>query len=103
MFKENRVMITTVTGKNQVTIPADLARKYHIEPGARLEWAEGERDDEIRIRVQPGPSELLRQVRELGAKYAGRAPDSAEAIRRMREEEDADVESVISPKKQRRP
>jgi bifunctional DNA-binding transcriptional regulator/antitoxin component of YhaV-PrlF toxin-antitoxin module len=84
-------MITRVTGKNQVTIPADLARKYHIEPGARLDWLEGNRKDEIRIRVRPGPSELLRQVREIGAKYADKAPDSAEIIRRMREEDDQDA------------
>lgn len=81
-------MITKVTGKNQVTIPAELARKYHIEPGARLEWLEGSRKDEIRVRVEPGPGEILKRVREIGAKYAGHGPDSAEVLRRMREEDD---------------
>jgi len=81
---------TRVTGKRQVTVPAEVARKYHIEPGSRLDWLDGEREDEIRIRVLPGPSELLRQVREIGAKYADRVPDSAEVLRRIREEDDPD-------------
>lgn len=94
-------MITKVTGKNQVTIPADLARKYHIEPGARLEWLDGKRDDEIRIRVQPGPTELLKQVREVGAKYSAKAPDSGEVITRMREEDDPESEDVSGSRKKR--
>ena len=31
-------MITTVTGKNQVTVPAKLARQLDIKAGTRLEW-----------------------------------------------------------------
>ena len=34
-------MITTVTGKNQITIPAALARKLKIEPGQRIDWQIG--------------------------------------------------------------
>jgi AbrB family looped-hinge helix DNA binding protein len=34
-------MITTVTGKNQVTIPAKLAHQLDIQPGTRLDWAIG--------------------------------------------------------------
>jgi AbrB family looped-hinge helix DNA binding protein len=34
-------MITTVTGKNQITIPAELAREFDIAPGTRLDWAKG--------------------------------------------------------------
>lgn len=31
-------MITRVTGKNRVTVPAELARKEDMRPGTRLEW-----------------------------------------------------------------
>jgi AbrB family looped-hinge helix DNA binding protein len=30
-------MITTVTGKNQITIPAELARESDIKPGTKLD------------------------------------------------------------------
>ena len=32
-------MITTVTGKNQVTLPADLVRELGLPPGAQIEWS----------------------------------------------------------------
>jgi AbrB family looped-hinge helix DNA binding protein len=35
-------MITTVTGKNQITIPAKLANQLGIQPGTRIEWSIGE-------------------------------------------------------------
>ena len=35
-------MITTVTGKNQITIPAELARELDISPGTKLDWTKGE-------------------------------------------------------------
>lgn len=33
-------MITTVTGKNQITLPADLVRKLDLRPGVQIEWSE---------------------------------------------------------------
>ena len=36
------IIRSTVTGKNQVTIPAAIARKLKIEPGMRIEWELGE-------------------------------------------------------------
>ena len=32
-------MITTVTGKNQITIPAKIMRALDIQPGTRLDWS----------------------------------------------------------------
>jgi len=47
-------MITTVTTKNMVTIPAELARKLGITPGCRLDWFEPvEGSSDIRVRVIP--------------------------------------------------
>jgi AbrB family looped-hinge helix DNA binding protein len=31
-------IITKVTGKNQITIPAKFARELDIQPGTRLDW-----------------------------------------------------------------
>ena len=56
-------MITTVTRKNMVTIPAELSRKMGITPGCRLEWREPEEgSDEVRVRVLPTRGELARRI-----------------------------------------
>lgn len=81
-------MQTTVTGKNQITIPAELVRKHHIEPGARFDWQETGREGELRIRILPGPRETLRAVREIGQRYAAKAPDAARILAELREQDD---------------
>lgn len=65
-------MITKVTGKNQITIPAAVARRLHITAGSRLEWLPDyeDADGAIRLRVKPSPDTLLREIQEIGAKYA---------------------------------
>jgi AbrB family looped-hinge helix DNA binding protein len=44
-------MITTVTGKNQITIPAQLAREFDITPGTRLDWTKGS-DGTLIVKIQ---------------------------------------------------
>ncbi len=34
-------MITTLTGKNQVTVPAKIASELQLHPGVRLDWSIG--------------------------------------------------------------
>jgi bifunctional DNA-binding transcriptional regulator/antitoxin component of YhaV-PrlF toxin-antitoxin module len=46
-------MITTVTGKHQITIPAKLASAMGIVPGSRLEWQPTTQPSVIRVRVLP--------------------------------------------------
>jgi len=53
-----------------VTIPADVARRYGILPGYRLDWRPGSEDDEILVRVIPDRSELGRRLRGSGRRYA---------------------------------
>ena len=48
-------MITTVTGKNQITIPADLARELNIKAGTRMDWS---KDEDGTLRLKPLPSRL---------------------------------------------
>jgi AbrB family looped-hinge helix DNA binding protein len=54
-------MITTVTGKNQITIPAELARELDISPGTRLDWAKGETGVLI-VKIIPNRAELARRL-----------------------------------------
>ena len=61
-------MITTVTGKNQITIPAELARELDISPGTRLDWSKRGHDTAI-VRIVPNRSELARRLAGRGRKY----------------------------------
>jgi bifunctional DNA-binding transcriptional regulator/antitoxin component of YhaV-PrlF toxin-antitoxin module len=62
-------MTTTLTGHNQITIPAKLANQYSLKPGSRLEWKPGRTADEILCRVLPEPSQLAMDLRGAGKKY----------------------------------
>ena len=67
-------MITTVTGKNQITIPAELARELDIAPGTRFDWAKGEAGGLI-VKIIPNRAELARRL-------AGRGRTLQELLRR---------------------
>jgi AbrB family looped-hinge helix DNA binding protein len=58
-------MITTVTGKNQVTIPAELARALNIKAGTRLEWTP-EADGVLRVKPLPSRGDLARRLAGIG-------------------------------------
>jgi bifunctional DNA-binding transcriptional regulator/antitoxin component of YhaV-PrlF toxin-antitoxin module len=78
-------MTTTLTGKNQVTVPADIARKFGLEPGARFDWSAGERPNTIVIRIQPSKRQLVERIKELGRGIKNR--DLVQELIREREKE----------------
>ena len=63
-------MITTVTQKNMVTIPAAIARKLGIKPGYKLDWQAVEGKDEIVVKIIPDRGELARRLCGMGADLA---------------------------------
>ena len=63
-------MITTVTQKNMVTIPAEVARKLGIKPGYKLDWQPVEGKDEIVVKVIPDRGELARRLCGMGSHLA---------------------------------
>ena len=80
-------MITTVTQKNMVTIPAEIARKLGIKPGYKLTWQPVEGKDEIVVKVIPDRGELARRLCGMGADLApGR--DIIAELDEEREQED---------------
>jgi len=82
-------MITTVTQKNTVTIPAEVARKLGIKPGYKLDWQPVEGKDEIVVKVIPNRGELARRLCGMGADLApGR--DLVAELDEEREHEDLD-------------
>jgi bifunctional DNA-binding transcriptional regulator/antitoxin component of YhaV-PrlF toxin-antitoxin module len=81
-------MTTTLTGQNQITIPAKLAKLYSLKPGSRLEWKPGRCADEITCRVLPEPSRLARELRGAGKKYLTESmPHPLEVLELERERE----------------
>ena len=79
-------MITTVTGKNMVTIPAELGRKMEITPGARLDWRQGDGADALVVRVIPARATLARRLRGSGRRYAPQRDAVAELLEERRAE-----------------
>lgn len=73
-------MITTVTRKNMVTIPAEIGRRFGIKPGYRLEWQAVEGADEILVRIIPDRGELARRLLGAGRKFAPERDAVAELI-----------------------
>jgi AbrB family looped-hinge helix DNA binding protein len=63
-------MITTVGQKNMVTIPAEVARRFGIKPGWRLDWQPVKGKNEIIVRVIPDRGEWARQLLGTGRKFA---------------------------------
>jgi AbrB family looped-hinge helix DNA binding protein len=48
-----KTLVTTVTERGQVSIPAEIREQLQIQPGQRLEW-EPVSEAECRVRLTPG-------------------------------------------------
>ena len=72
-------MTTTLTGKNQVTVPVELVKQMGLQTGARLDWQAGSSPGTILIRVQPSIRQRLARAQEIGKPYTGR--DFVEELR----------------------
>ena len=73
-------MITTVTQKNMVTIPVEVARRFGIKPGWKLDWQPVEGKNEIIVRVIPDRGERARQLLGTGRKFSPERDAVAELI-----------------------
>ncbi len=61
-----------MTGKNQVTVPAEIAAQAGLGPGTRLEWRLTEREGVLEVRVLPDLPTLARRLRGGGKRSGGR-------------------------------
>lgn len=85
-------MITTVTGKNQITIPAKLVSRLAIGPGTRLDWSLGE-DGVLIVRLLPSRGELARRAAGMGR---GWLPEGVDPVADLIEERRRD-EAAVRP------
>ena len=79
-------MTTTVTSKNMITIPMEIARKFGVKPGFSFDWFDTGRPDEIAIRVIPDRKELSRRLKGAGKSYSP-LRDSVRELLQERSEE----------------
>ena len=80
-------MTTTITGKNQITLPAELVKELDLKPGTRLEWSILE-DRSFLARPLPTRGELSRSVMGLAADKLRPGADPIGDLQKMQEEED---------------
>lgn len=73
-------MMTTVTQKNMITIPAESGRHFGIKPGYRLDWQPVEGKEEILVRVIPDREELARRLLGAGRRFSPEHNAVAELI-----------------------
>lgn len=79
-------MISTVTTKNMVSIPAEVGRAFGIKPGFKLDWQPVPGKDEILVRVIPDRAALAKRLLGAGRSVAPNA-DSVAGLIREREDE----------------
>lgn len=85
-------MITTVTGKNQITIPAKIAKAMDIQAGTRLDW-EIDENNALIVRVLPQRGELARRAAGMGADWL---PDDVDPVADLVDERTQDDEEAGS-------
>lgn len=79
-------MITTVTGKNMVSIPIEISRKLGIKPGFRFEWQVANNEDEILVKILPTRGSMARRLLGAGRKFSPNRDAVAELIQERAQE-----------------
>ena len=74
-------------GKNQITIPAKIAKKLDIQPGTRLNWTIGD-DDTLIVPLLPRRDQPARKTAGMGNKWSSSGSDPVIDLVRERAEDD---------------
>lgn len=82
-------MISTITDKNQITLPAELAAAIGLQPGGRIEWKVG--GEGILIgQVLPSRGELARAAEGMGKAWLKEGEDPIAELIAERAKDDYD-------------
>ena len=73
-------MITTITGKNQVTVPAEVVEKAGLKTGTRLEWRLTSRADVLEVHVLPDPVSIAQALRGAGKRSVRRQGSAVDRL-----------------------
>ena len=88
-------MITTVTGKNQVTIPAKLAKELGIKPGNRLDWQPSKKKDMVSVKILPARQAMVMSLMGAGKKFLKKGEDPIAELVKQRKEEDKERQNSL--------
>ena len=81
-------MITTITGKNQVTVPAALAAQADVHPGTRLDWELAGEGNVFVVHVLPDTATVASSLRGSGREHRRRGVSAVPNLVRERARED---------------
>lgn len=81
-------MQSTVTGRNQVSIPARLARKLGIHRGSRVAWEETDEADCVLVRVLLDREQQLEALSGSGRRWLRDGVDPVGDLVRARASEE---------------
>lgn len=90
------IMITTITGKNQVTLPAEIVKALELAPGTQLEWVIGP-DRTLIATPLPTRARLAADLMGAGRKYLRSGSDPVRDLIAERVEEAEEAEDAGSP------
>lgn len=79
-------MTTTVTSKNMISIPVEIARRFGVKPGFTFDWRPSSKADEISVRVVPDRAALSRRLKGAGKKYSPGRDSVAELVSEREDE-----------------
>jgi len=84
-------MITQITGKNQVTVPAALVKKLGMKPGTKLDWQLSEDNAVLTIRVIPNRADLAASLKGAGRSHLRPQSAPLDELQEARALEEEDV------------
>ena len=87
-------MITRITGKNQVTVPAGIVQSAGLRPGTRLDWRVTKRENVLEVHVLLDPASLAQALRGAGARSSRKRGSAVDRLVMERGREDADRRST---------
>jgi hypothetical protein len=80
-------LITTTTGKNQITLPAKLVKALDLHPGVRIEWSWNAAGEIVGRRL-PSRGELAAQLAGKGRRFLRPGSDPVGELIEDRRRED---------------
>ncbi|MGO9310805.1 MAG: AbrB/MazE/SpoVT family DNA-binding domain-containing protein [Spirochaetia bacterium] len=81
-------MITRITGKNQVTVPAEIVAKAGLKAGTRLDWRTTNQEGVLEVHVLPDHVTLAAGLRGRGNGFRRLDGSAVDRLQREREQEE---------------
>lgn len=81
-------MITRITGKNQVTVPAEIVGKAGLKAGTRLDWRTTDREGVLEVHVLPDQATLASGLRGRGNSFRRHDGSPVDCLHRERERDE---------------